>query len=104
MTLDNLKIELEKMNIPVAYSHFVSETNPPYLVYYVDGSDNTFADNTVYYENLNATIELYSTKKDLNLENKLKDILNANEIPYEITTETYINTEKIYQIVFEISL
>ena len=48
----------------------------------------------------NINIELYTNKKDLEAEKKLEDVLNANEIMWDVT-ETYIDTEKVYQRVYE---
>lgn len=104
MTLNELKNILDTLGINVAYSHFVKETSTPYLVYYVDGTDNMLADNKVFYKNVGVTIELYTDKKDVALEERLEELLNQNELPYEIVSETYIDSEEVYEIVYQISL
>lgn len=104
MTLSDINTMLEELNIPVAYNHFKKSTTPPYVVYYVDSSTNTMADNKVYAENVTINIELYTTTKDLALEQKLKDILNQNDIPYEQISETYIESDNVYEILYEITI
>ncbi len=73
--LELLKSILSSLNIPIAYNHFNKETKLPYLLYLEDSSNNTFADNKVFYENCNYTLELYTEKKNITLENQLKTIL-----------------------------
>lgn len=104
MTLEDINTMLEELNIPVAYNHFNESIAPPYAVYYVVASDNTVADDQVYTENVTINIELYTAVKDLVLEKQLKDILNQNDLPYEQISETYIENDNVYEILFEITI
>ena len=104
MTLNDLKIMLEELNVPVAYNHFKKSTIPPYVVYYVDSSVNTMADNKVYMENVTINIELYTITKDLVLEKKIKDILSQNDLPFEQISETYIESDNVYDILYEVTI
>lgn len=61
------------------------------------------ADNKVFKKIDNVSIELYTSKKDLAAESKIEQILDDNEIPYE-TYEVYIDSEKLFQKVYETSL
>lgn len=79
--ISNLKNILGQLDIPIAYSHFNTATELPYLVFYETGSDNVFADNKVYQECISVEIELYTQYKDITLESQLKTLLNDNEIP-----------------------
>jgi hypothetical protein len=103
MTLTELKIVLEATGYPVAYSHFNRPQSAPFICYLVSNSSNFFADSKVYQKINNIQIELYTSKKDLEAEGKLEKILDDNEIPYE-TSETYIESEKIFQKIYEVSL
>lgn len=103
MTLDRLKELLDTLNIPVAYHHFNSPTAPPFIAYYRESTSNTFADNKVQQKFENITIELYTEKKDIELENKLETLLNDNELPYEIG-EFFIDTENLYQVSYGITI
>lgn len=108
MTLNDIYTILKATGYPVAYSHFTGTTNtplptPPYITYLSAYSSNFKADNKVYHKIDNLQIELYTNKKDLVAEKKIEDLLDLNEIPYE-TTETWIDTEKLFQKIYEISL
>lgn len=103
-SLQELKTALDGLQIPVAYRHFSKPTSTPYCVYYVEGTDNLSADNITYYETKDVSIELYTDKKDLTLEESLKTILTNNDIPYEQTFETYIAEEKLFEVVYSINL
>lgn len=104
MTLENVNKLLLGLNIDVAYNHFNQKTNPPYVVYYVQVSENLFADNKVISENVIVLIELYTKKKDPKLEGQLKSILNENELPYELVGESFIEDDNVYQVVYSINL
>ena len=108
MTLNDIYTILKATGYPVAYSHFTGTTttplpSPPYITYLSAYSSNLMADNKVYKKIDNLQIELYTIKKDLVAEKKLEDILDTNEIAYE-STETWIDTEKLFQKIYEISI
>jgi len=108
MNLIELREILEATGMPVAYLHFVETEEqplpqPPFIVYLVAYSSNFLADNQVHHEIDVVQIELYTDKKDLDAENKLANILNANELPFA-TTETFISEENLYQKIYEVRL
>jgi hypothetical protein len=108
MNLVELKEIIEQTGIPVAYSHFVESENqpipdPPFITYLVTDSANFFADNQVYITIQNVQIELYTDKKDLDVEANLERILNENEIPFG-TAEVYIESEALFQKIYEVRL
>jgi hypothetical protein len=103
MTLTELKVILDTVGYPVAYSHFDKPQKPPFICYLVSYSSNFIADNQVYKKIDNVQIELYTSKKDLDAESKLESVLDSNEIPYE-TTETFIETENVFQKIYEVSV
>lgn len=103
MILAELNKILKETGYPVAYSHFNTAPTIPYITYLVAYSPNFIADNKVYKKIDNLQIELYTNKKDLDAEKKLEDILDLNEIPYE-TTETWIESEKLFQKIYEVRL
>ena len=103
MILKDLVSGLKKMGFPVAYSHYAEGDVPksPYIVIQGMGSNNFSADGIVYHEIEATNIELYCDKKDQETEKKISDFLTENKIYYE-KTETYIESEKKIQTVFEI--
>ena len=108
MTLVEFKKVLDATGYPVAYSHFTAtETSPspkpPYITYLVSYSSNFIADNKVYKKIDNVQVELYTNKKDLVSENKLETQLDNSDIPYQ-SIETYIESEKLFQKIYEIKI
>lgn len=108
MTLAELNLMLKATGYPVAYSHFVATTkNPlpvaPFICYVEAFTSNQFADNKVNHKMKNMQIELYTIKKDLTAELAIENKFDENEIPYDVT-ETYIESEKLYQRIYETRL
>lgn len=100
MTLAEITIMLESLNIPIAYSHFEKEDAPgapPYCVFYTDKEDIRGADNLNLLKEMSIIIELYTAKKDVLLENQLENLFNDVEL---LKIETYIDDEKMYQIAY----
>lgn len=103
MNLTDLKQILDTVGHPVAYSHFKEPPVLPYIAYLVSDSPNFTADDKVYQKIDNVQIELYSSKKDLQAEAKLEQVLLDNEIPWE-STETFIESEQLFQKTYETRL
>ena len=101
MTHKELKTLLESIGLPVAYHHFTKPTKPPYMVFLRDSNDNLSADNSVYHKVLNYQIELYTDKKDIVLEERVETLLKDF---YYTTYEVWIESEKLYQIVYELQI
>ena len=95
---------LKTLNIPVAYDHFDSNklVNPPFIVYRETGVDTFKAENKTYYRDYNYELELITEKKDVALQNKLEELLDNNNIPYDLNNELWDNEEKIYHNYYEI--
>lgn len=101
MTLEALFEILKQINLPLAYNHFKSMQTPPYLIYFAEDSSNFGADNKVYHKIDNFVIEFYTLKKEKALETQLEELLSLNELYYE-KYEAYIDTDKLYQVRYEI--
>ena len=103
MNLEKLITGLKELGFAVAYSHFAEGDVPesPYVVVNGFGSENFSADGIVYHEIEDIDIELYCEKKDPESEKKIADFLTEHKIYYE-KEETYIDTEKKIQVIFEI--
>ena len=102
MTYDDITNMLKEAGLPLAYDHFAEgeSPEPPFLIFLFPGSDNMFADNGVYFKISQLNMELYTDKKDPELEEKLEDILTAHEIPWE-KSEVWINSEKMYEVLYQ---
>ena len=102
MTYDDITNMLKEAGLPLAYDHFAEgeSPEPPFLIFLFLGSDNMFADNGVYFKISQLNMELYTNKKDPELEEKLEDILTAHEIPWE-KSEVWIDSEKMYEVLYQ---
>lgn len=103
MTQAELYQALKAIGYPVAYLHFENPPQPPYLVYLFTYSSDLMADNQNYVEVSNFQVELYTNKKDLAAERKVQDKLKELKLPYT-KTETWIDSEKLFQVIYEIQL
>lgn len=108
MTQAELFAALKSLGMPVAYSHFEGSPeapvpSPPYITYLFSYSGDMMADNINYVAIGNFQIELYTAKKDLAAEKLLQEKLGELQLTYT-KTETYIDEEKLFQVIYEIQL
>ena len=103
MTIQELRITLETLELPIAYHAFPEgETTPlPFIVYFEEDENNFKADNSNYFDTHNMVVELYSDQRDIDLENRLKEILKAYE--YEASYD-YISEERMYMASFSFTI
>lgn len=101
--MQNLKLILEQLNIPVAYDHFNTATNPPFIVFRRYSQSNFGADNVVYKKINNYYVELYTEFKDADIEEQLEQVLTDAGIFYNVESEDYIDTEKMYEVIYTIN-
>ena len=92
---------LQTFGLPFAYDHFAEgeSPSPPFVVYRYTGTNNFNADGIVYYPIDEVNIELYTDKKDLDLEKRLEQILTEAEICYT-KSEVWIEDEKLYEVLY----
>lgn len=95
---------LKTLNIPVAYDHFDADKTvvPPFIVYRETDVDTFKADGISYYRDYNYEIELITEKKNTELQEELETLLTNNKLPYDLQSELWDNTEKIYHNIYEI--
>ena len=105
MTIENLVEMLQKTGIPFAYDHFAEgeSPEPPFICYLCPGSNNFSADGKVYYKINQVNIELYTDRKDPEVEQKLEDALDAASIFYN-KTEVWIDSEKLYEVLYQFEM
>lgn len=108
MTQTELYQALEAIGLPIAYNHFDADENnptpsPPYLIYLFFDNDDLMADDVNFKSIDNYQVELYTNKKDLASERQVEDKLKELELPY-YKMETWIDTEKLFQVVYLIQL
>lgn len=100
--MDELVKIITAMGIPYAYDHFAEGEgpDPPFLCYLLPGSDNFSADGKVYLKISEVRIELYTDSKDLAMEGRVEDVLDAAGIFYN-KSETWIDSEKLYEVLYQ---
>ncbi len=103
MTQIELCNKLKTVGFPVAYHHFTTSPEPPYIVYIRTNDDNISSDYKVHGKFKNYQVELYTVKKDLEAEQKIEEILNTIDPEYK-TFEEYIQSEQMYQVVYQIKV
>ena len=101
--LEKLKNQLETTGLPLAYRAFPEGEAPPlpFLCYLIISSDSLFADGVVYYSANVVRVELYTKEKDPITEDKVEQALSSYLWD---KTEEYIDSEKCYQIIYEIEV
>ena len=99
--MDEIITILEELGIPFAYDHFAEGEgpDPPFICYRCPNSDNFAADGTVYFPITEIDIELYTDRKDPDIEKKLEDALTEKDIFFD-KTETWIDSEKLYEVLY----
>lgn len=103
MTQNELYNLLKSTGLPVAYHHFEEPPDLPYIIYLFAYSSNFGADNKTYQKINNYQVELYSNEKDLESEQLIENLFDENDIYYD-KSETYIESEKMYQVIYEIQI
>lgn len=105
MSYEEIKEMLEGLGLPVAYHHFAEgeAPEPPFLVYLTPGSHNFAADGKVYFKVKQLDVELYTDKKDPVLEERLEAVFDDRFLFYE-KSETYIESEKLYEVLYEMEV
>lgn len=92
----------EMSGIPITYYSYPEKHAPdlPYAVYYFPGERPDPADDKQWTGIRELNIELYSREKDFMLEYKVDEILRSYGLIYT-KTETYLNTENMFQILYQ---
>lgn len=103
--MDKLLKIINEIGLPFAYSHFSEgeSPNPPFLVYLFPKNKHFGADGLVFYKNTEVDLEVYTDKKDLELEERIEEILDREKIYYE-KSEVWIASERLYEVLYEFKM
>ena len=93
---------LRQAGIPVAYGRFRKTKDPPFVIYIGRGQENTVADDTYYHSEPNYQIEYYFSAKNETIEAAIEQILLEDGWLYEKSSETYIESEDLWVIYYNI--
>ncbi len=101
MTYDEIMGMLAEASLPVAYDHFAEgeSPDPPFLVFLFPSSDNFSADGTVYQKIDELHIELYTDRKQPDVESALEAVLDRHGVFYN-KSEVWIETERLYEVLY----
>lgn len=103
MTQAELNTALKSLGLPVAYGSFTTTPAPPFITYQFAYNNDLMADNVNAIGLDNFQVELYIVTKDLAREKQVQDLLKSLGLPYG-KIETWLDEEKMYQILYEIQL
>ena len=105
MTHEEVMQMLAELKIPFAYDHFAEgeSPDPPFICFFFPGSENFAADDVVYMEFSNLSIELYTDEKDPELEDSVEAVLNAHELFWN-KSEVWIESEKLYEVLYQMTV
>ena len=105
MLVRDIKEILDTTGLPVTYYQWPINEAPelPYIVYFVPYEDDFAADDINYAPIPVVYIELYSKTKDFTSENKIKAALRHAGLFYDKRSETYLKSEEMYEVVYQIS-
>ena len=96
---------LEETSFPIAYDHFAEgeSPDPPFICFLLPASDNFSADGQVYFKVTEVHIELYTDRKDLELEERVEAVLDEGGFFYD-KNEVWITSEKLYEVMFSFEM
>ena len=99
--MDSLVGILEELGLPFAYDHFAEgeSPEPPFVCYLLPGSRNFAADGRVYHKASEVRLEVYTDQKDLALEARVEDVLDAHEVFYN-KSEAWIGSGGLYEVLY----
>lgn len=98
----SLQTLLKSIGIAVAHMLFPTPPSLPYIIWQSTGISKLEADNIVYAKENNYRIELYTKKKDPATESLLENLFDTNDIAYEKSDDIYIDSEKMFEVYYEI--
>ncbi len=98
MELKEIYEKLRTLDIPVAYLKFDKPQKLPFIAYLEAGTEIQGADNYNLYRRTEIRIELYSEKKNPDLERKIESLFRTVEI--EKDGDTYLEDENMFMTVF----
>lgn len=105
MTYQDVLGMLDETGLPSAYHHFAEgeSPDPPFLVFLFPESDNFGADNGVYQKIDVLNIELYTDRKDPEIEADVEAVLSNHDLFYN-KSEVWIESEKMYEVLYQVRI
>ena len=76
---------------------------PPYILFYFPGSEDFFADDTIFQRIRPLNLELYTDNKDFDAEAAVEQILLSHGLTFT-RTESYIESEQLYEVLYQMEV
>lgn len=101
MTYEQVSAMAEETGLPVAYDHFAEgeSPDPPFLVFLFPHTDHFYADGKVYMKIQSLHFELYTERKQPDVEAVVEAVLYRHGMVYD-KTEVWIETEQLYEVLY----
>jgi len=105
MTYEEIAAMVQEIGLPFAYHHFAEGESPPppFLLFLSPGEETFSADDVAYFSFKQLDVELYTDRKQPELEERVEEVLTRHEI-YYTKTESYIESERLYEVLYEIEV
>lgn len=105
MNYKEINTMLSEIGLPFAYHHFAEgeAPNPPFLLFLSVGENSFGADNLMYHSFKEIHVELYTDVKSPETEESVEEVLLQHNI-YYTKTETWIESEKLYEVLYEMEV
>ena len=105
MTYEEVMAMADETGLPNAYDHFSEgeSPDPPFLVFLFPRSANFMADGKVYQKIDELHFELYTDRKQPDVEARVEAVLDAHGICYD-KSEVWISEEKLYEALYSMEV
>ena len=105
MNYETISKMMLEMGLPFAYHHFAEgeSPKPPFLIFLSPGENTFSADNLMYHSFKKLDIELYTDEKSPETEERVEEVLIRHNL-YYTKTETWIESEKLYEVLYELEV
>ena len=105
MSYEEIAEMMQEIGLPFAYHHFAEgeSPNPPFVLFLSPGENTFGADNLIYFSFKRLDIELYTDEKSPETEQQVEDVLTQHGIYYK-KTETWIGSERLYEVLYEMEV
>lgn len=105
MTYEEIAVMVEACGLPTAYDHFAEgeSPDPPFLIFLLSRSDNFSADSRVYQKVDMLNFELYTDRKQPDVEAQVEAVLDEYGIFYD-KSEVWIPEENLYEVLYSMEV
>lgn len=105
MSYEEINELMLEIGLPFAYHHFSEgeSPKPPFLIFLSPGENTFSADNRMYHSFKKLNIELYTDEKSPETEVEIEAVLWRHHIFYN-KTEAWIESEELYEILYEMEV